>query len=351
MAPASSNGNIVVPEPTNHSVFPLSTPSGSGFGQMINQTELQMTAMSSDAPREGNHFDTDPITLPDNLISLDFLPLGVNDHTVSFDDLLLNDELFTNQGLSFGVEFAFNSPINVDPALISQFRAPQAALSSAVLDDPDPDPVTNRSGVITPGLKNKLNISASAQAFKESFWRWTPAKDDHGSSEQRHLSVAWDGLMPGLLGSRATPPPHQRMTDSARGAVLAMILRTCEPDIYQHVLSSFPDSQVMTHLIHDFLAFQSKAEVPFIHVPTIDIANERAEFLAILVAYGASLSIKPEVRKLGFALQEAQRAAMPRAVSDHRTFRGLDTDLPSSSATIDLHGTSDHFNVLPLSTR
>lgn len=311
MAPSSRDGNIVVPEPVSQPVFPLSTPSGSGFGHMVNQTGAQSTNMSSEASRLPATYASDPTTLHDNLFSLDFLPLGVNDHTVSFDDLL-NDDLFTYQGLSFGVEFAFNSPTNLDPSLISQFQGPQATLSSAVADDTEP--MVTRSGVITPGLRTKLNITASTQAFKDSFWRWTPAQEDHGSSEQRNLSVSWDGMIPGLLGAQTPPPAHQRMTDSARGAVLAMILRTCEPEIYKHVLSNFPNSQVMTQLIHDFLAIHSKAEFPFIHVASVEIANESAEFLAILVAYGAALSSRPEVRKLGFALQEAQRAALPREV-------------------------------------
>lgn len=312
MAPASCNGNIVVPDPTNQAVFPLSTPAGSGFGHMVNQTDNQMTNLSSGGSRYSNAFHPDSTTFNENLISLDFLPLGMNDHTISFDDLL-NDDLFTSQGLSFGVEFAFNSPTNLDPVVTSSLRAQQKTLASTVVDDPEP--AHNRSGIITPGLRHKLNITASAQAFKESFWRWTPAKDDHGSSEQRHLSIAWDGMIPGPLEGNIAPPSHQKMTDSARGAVLAMILRTCEPNIYQGVLSNFPSSQVMTQLIQDFLSYQSMAEFPFIHVPTVEVPGERAEFLAIMVAYGAALSPRPEVRKLGFALQEAQRAALPREVS------------------------------------
>lgn len=346
MAPASSDGNIVVPDPLSQSVFPLSTPSGSGFGQMTIPTNYSC-ASSSAGQRQDPNLNTDPVNLHEDLISLDFLPLGMNDHTVSFDDLL-NDELFMNQGLSFGVEFAFNSPSNIDPLLMSQHRGPQNPLSSAVVNDFEPG--TNRSGVVTPGLRNKLNIAASAQAFKESFWRWTPAKDDHGTSEQRHLSFAWDGNIPGLLRGRGAPPAHQRINDPARGAVLAMILRTCEPDIYQHVLSNFPSSEILTQLIHDFLAFQSKAEFPFIHLSTVDVANERSEFLAILIAYGAALSPKPEVRKLGFALQEAQRAALPLEVSDLQNPRNS-TDLSSSSATIDSPGILDPSSVLPSSTR
>ena len=175
----------------------------------------------------------------------------------------------------------------------------------------EPELIANRSGINTPGLRNKLNITASAQAFKESVWLWTPAKDDHGYNEQNNLSLPWDSTSSGQHNVSPAPPAHQRMTIAARGSVLAMVLRTCDADIYPHVVSNFPTTELMTQLIHDFLAFQSKTDFPWIHIPTVEIAKERAIFLAIIIAYGAILSPKPDIRKFGFALQEAQRLAIP----------------------------------------
>ncbi len=291
----------------------------------------------SDNLVNGGPFNHEPITHFNDMVSLDFLPLVATNHPTSFDDLL-NEEIFARDDPSFGVEFAFNSPMNVGAPLQPQSIGGQAILASAAMMEPDL--TRNRSGIITPGLRNKLNITASAQAFKESLWLWTPAKDDHGYNEQRNLSLPWNSTSSGQVDVPHTPPAHQRMTNSARGLVLAMVLRTCEPNIYPHVVSNFPSTQLMTHLIHDYLSFQSKSEFPYIHIPTVEIAKERAEFLAILIAYGAALSPKPELRKLGFAMQEAQRLAVPVEVYSRPRLL-YRADSYSSNTITGSHVTSD----------
>lgn len=276
-----------------------------------------LTEALLDSLEAGGPFDHDPITNFGDIISLDFLPLTATNlnQPASFDDLF-NDELYQRDALSFGVDFAFNSPLNMDVPLQATPLGGRPLLASTVAMEHDLN--ISKSGIITPGLRNKLNITASAQAFKESIWLWTPGKDDHGQYEQRNLSLPWDSTSSGQHNVPHTPPAHQRMTNAARGSVLAMVLRTCEPDIYPHVVSNFPNTQLMTQLIHDFLVFHSKSEFPYIHIPTVDISTERAEFLSIMIAYGAALSPKPEIRKLGFAIQEAQRLAVPMEVLSRR---------------------------------
>lgn len=242
--------------------------------------------------------------------SLDFLPLSSNNQTVSFDDLF-NDDLFARNDLDFGIDFAFGSPLSVDKAL-QPVASEHVVVAPAALMDANFN--AEKSGFATPGLRSKLNITASAQAFKESLWLWTPAKDDHGANEQRNLSLPWDITSADRREVSELPPVHQRIDSATRGTVLAMVLRTCDPDVYSHVVSNFPSTDLLTQLIHNFINFQSRSELPWIHLPTIEVAKERAEFLGGMIAYGAALSPKPDIRKLGFAMQEAIRMAYPVVV-------------------------------------
>jgi hypothetical protein len=240
----------------------------------------------------------------------------------SLDDLV-NDEAFPRDILDFGVDFLFDTPNIFDGELQFSF-GDQQLLPARNVNDIEFN--VSRSEIATPGLKSKLNILASAQAFKESLWLWTPDQGDHGALEQSNLSLPWDSTSTNNRSTSEPPPIHQIMNNVTRGKVLAMVLRTCEPVIYSHVVSNFPSAELLTKLIHNFINFHSRSEMPWIHLPTIEVEKEKPEFLRSMIAYGAAISLEPEVRKLGFAIQEALRMANPLEVISHSYLGFLDAE-------------------------
>lgn len=256
---------------------------------------------------------------------------GTTNPLAPMDDLF-NSEAFPGDILDFGVDFVFGSPNIFDSELQLPFSDQQYPPTGNVNNT---ELNVSRSGIATPGLKGKLNIVASAQAFKESLWLWTPEKGDHGALEQSNLSLPWNSMSTDERNLSDPPPVSQRVNRVARGKVLAMVLRTCESAIYSHVVSNFPSAELLTKLIHNFITFHSRSELPFIHLGTIDVDKERPEFLSSMIAYGAAISQEPEIRKLGYAMQEAVRIAVPTEVIPPHRFQSLMLSHLSSNEIID----------------
>lgn len=237
----------------------------------------------------------------------------------SFVDDFFNDEAFPKDVLDFGIDFAFGSPIVLDPAL----RPLGQDLSTSAMNHQEADSGAHRSGVVTPGLKGKLNIMASTKAFKESLWLWTPERSDHVNLEQRNLSLPLGNVPAGGRNAFDQTASQRKLSGTARGKILAMVLQTCEQAMYSHIVSNFPSSDLLTQLIHEFTSFHSRSELPWIHLPTIELENERPEFLGGMIAYGAVLSPEYDIRRLGFAFQEALRMALPIEVRQLSTTTDL----------------------------
>lgn len=172
----------------------------------------------------------------------------------------------------------------------------------------------NRSGFVTPNGARAFNIKDIAQAFRESIWLWTPASADHAGDEQSNLTLLEDNVTLERRGFIDLPPLQEHISQMTRGKMLAMVLKTCEPLIYPRVLGSFPSPNLLSNIIHNFLAFHVSQEVTWIHPATIELNKELPEFLTILAASGATISHIPEVMKLGFAMQEAVRVALEKLV-------------------------------------
>ncbi|KAF2158258.1 hypothetical protein K461DRAFT_318225 [Myriangium duriaei CBS 260.36] len=171
---------------------------------------------------------------------------------------------------------------------------------------------SNRSGFVTPNGGRTFNLGMIAQAFRESIWMWTPASADHAGDEQSNLTLLEDNVTLERRGFIDLPPLQEHISQMTRGKMLAMVLKTCEPMIYPRVLGSFPSPNLLSNVIHNFLAFHVSQEVTWIHPATIELNRELPEFLTILAASGATISHVPEVLKLGFAMQEAVRVALEK---------------------------------------
>jgi len=178
----------------------------------------------------------------------------------------------------------------------------------------------SHGGTETPAVRRA--IDAGEQAFRESMWLWDPSMEDSNVSEQIHLT---------LPGYQSIEDHQARGSDSdlqlssmSRDKLLLMILDTCDPRAQRQVVSRFPSMNFLSSLIVDFKARHSRQISPWIHFPTLDLENECEEFLAAIICAGAADSRRPDVRKLGFALQEAARLAIAkRFEEDNRNLRDL----------------------------
>ena len=169
----------------------------------------------------------------------------------------------------------------------------------------------SRSGYTTPGIRR--SISLGTQAFKESLWLWTPAAEDHGFAEQANLSLPYESVVSEASGIDATFPCEQ-LSQAARDSILAMVLSTCEAPIFPRVVACFPSAELLTNLLRSFIGFHVRQEISWIHPFTLKINEESAGFLGSLICSGAVLSRVPELRKLGFAIQEALRLSTANLV-------------------------------------
>lgn len=162
-------------------------------------------------------------------------------------------------------------------------------------------------------LENETEVDpASVEAFQRSLWRWTPGQTDQGHCEQINLSVPYNIGAPNAQTPR---PCGQVLNQLARDAMLAMVLGTCDREAVPRIVTTFPSSELLDHLMQEYLILHDQEPDPFIHIPTFRPQSVRPELLAATVFFGAVRSPAPVVRRLGFALQESVRLALPKTVS------------------------------------
>lgn len=168
------------------------------------------------------------------------------------------------------------------------------------------------SGTRTPNIRNSINLGA--QTFKDSLWQWTPAQHDHGYAEQLKISLPPGVDVPKTCLAFGAERVQPCVSQTSRGRIIAMILGTCQQHSFSRVVSSFPSADLLTKLLHNFMDFHSRMSDYWSHLPRIQPDQFRPELLAIMIASGAVLSGVQAIRKLGSALQEAVRLAIPKLV-------------------------------------
>lgn len=184
-------------------------------------------------------------------------------------------------------------------------------------------PVTSaaRSGYATPTGKSGLGMSA--QAFKESLWLWTPQQGDNVKADQGNLSLPAEAFITGEQEGLG-PPPFPLLGQTARDQVLAAVLDNCDRAMTTVVVSSFPSAELLTVLIHKWMVYHRNQVDSWFHFAEFDPNNESPDMLICMIAAGAALSKSPRVRKLGYAFQEAARAANSTTFEgDNRNVRKL----------------------------
>jgi len=215
---------------------------------------------------------------------------------------------------NFGIESSLDLT-DIDFGWISTQNARLPGLNFPPVPDMELD--RPERGQYTPDMSS--GITAGAEAYQKSVWRWRPAQQDHGHAEQVNLSVPSRDLR--LLESHHCPDGlERRLEQNSRDKILAMLLSGCEPKNVSRVVASFPSADLLDSLMQNFFRSEVYRTDSWIHLPTFRPQNQRPELNSIIVAAGAVLSTVPTVRKLGFALQEAVRLAIPVAVSPQSLF-------------------------------
>lgn len=208
------------------------------------------------------------------------------------------------------LDFDLDSFVDIShaPPLAGPFPSEQGQDAGGI--EPDGDRFAGgRSGYVTPAAIPG-SITLGQKAFRESMWLWTPALGDHGAAEQLNLSLSYDDATLEAQQATDVAPLPDQLTLATRDRILAMVLSTCETETFRHVVSCFPSAKFLTNLLNTFVTHHLRQDVTWIHVPTLRINEERPESLGAMICFGASVSRVPEVRKLGFALQEAVRMAL-----------------------------------------
>lgn len=155
------------------------------------------------------------------------------------------------------------------------------------------------------------------EAFRNSHWHFRPGTKDYAGADDQNLSLPSDSGFDSPE-SRVVPPsslPHQVLSVAARDRILTMIIRNANPATLSKAVAYFPSSQLLNNLVHLYLHSPVSRAASFIHVPTFDPNERRAELLAAMAAGGAVLTSNPALIKLGFAIAEVARIAIASLVS------------------------------------
>lgn len=195
-------------------------------------------------------------------------------------------------------------------------------------------------------------ISSGAEAIKQAYWKFRPSLHDHGAAEEVHLSLPDDGgsfahveshmhinpmsmAMPMSIpmnmsmsmsesegsseGGKRKRATRTRVPVSARDKIIALVAKNCRPDNLPKAVASFPSVDLLDMLVQYYLTSPVSQAGSFLHCATFDPAEARPELLAAICAAGAVLTADPTLTKLGFAIQECVRVAIPRAWESKNT--------------------------------
>ncbi|ETN42314.1 uncharacterized protein HMPREF1541_01468 [Cyphellophora europaea CBS 101466] len=213
------------------------------------------------------------------------------------------------------LDFGFDTLLDMPPPMFDQ-ELPSTTYTDAELNPLPP----SRSGAVTPNVRKVIDIGQ--QAFKDSFWLWTPASGDNRSAEQTFLTISEDQIV--REENDIQIPASFTVSLASRDRLLSMILGTCDPATQRHVLARFPSGKLISSILNWFLARRFDETGWWLHVPSMHVNQEHETFLAGLLSAAAVESHHPDIRKLGFAVQEAARIGVAnRFEEDNRSTRDL----------------------------
>jgi hypothetical protein len=181
---------------------------------------------------------------------------------------------------------------------------------------------TPRSDVLSSTVQPGDQATASrSEAFRTSVWRFIPKPQDHSAAEQQNLSLpdvphGHDSPESRIHLDRRTTT--EKLDQSCRDKIIAVVLSTCKPSMMFRSVSAFPSVELLDIVLQFFLTSPLSGADSWLHIPTFcNSTKDRTEILLAAIAAGAVLTPDNSLRKLGFALQEAIRVYVGVKVCRH----------------------------------
>jgi hypothetical protein len=310
---------IIQFQDASYQSMPQSTPSGSEFSQDSKGKAIDSNPVDATSVHTMNNamLDIDDSSLADFLRDV-MMPTSPNSLVAAGTHSLdyIQQGYYSGRDVfNFGMESSLDFNDIDFGWMISSQNARQPAWNYGAAPELERErPVRDTR---TPDVST--GISAGAEAFRKSIWQWKPVQQDHAHAEQVNLSLPYKDMQ--SLAPRHGPDVlDQTLEQTSRDKILAMLLSGCNPSNVSRVVASFPSAELLDSLMHSFFRSEIHRTDSWIHLPTFRVQSQRPEFTGIVVAAGAVLSGVPALRKLGFAIQEAVRPAIPKIVSLHHLF-------------------------------
>ncbi|KAH6649270.1 hypothetical protein F5144DRAFT_624519 [Chaetomium tenue] len=170
--------------------------------------------------------------------------------------------------------------------------------------------------------------SSASEAFRNHHWRFRPNPKDHGAAEEHNLSLPSD--------TRDQPSPESqisfprrvtpvRLGAAARDSILTIIVKSIRPENLHKAVASFPSVELLDTLIQFYLTSPHARADSFIHAASFNPNDKKSELLIAMAAAGAVLTSDATLTKLGYAMQECLRIAIPTHwESDNTLVRDLE---------------------------
>lgn len=185
-------------------------------------------------------------------------------------------------------------------------------------------------GSVNGGTNHHASRLPSNNAFRNAYWKFQPNAHDHTSAEEHNLSLPADkdGQFSNTTTSKIAV--SRRLTTSplclhARDKILTLVVDNCRPENLTRAVASFPSIELLDALIHYYLSSLVTRADSFMHIPSFNPNGKKAELLAAMAAAGAVLTSDPALIKLGSAIHECVRGAVPKHWErDNSTTRDLE---------------------------
>lgn len=265
--------------------------------------QLQGNAESINFPQELSP-DYDESSLAYFLNGI-MIPSMTIPETQNFPDSQLYQPRAPRDFLDFGT-FNFDS---FDPDLML-WDNHTASMPTAQNMPPKPLPTP---GTHTPDFKDR--IASGNAAFLRSVWMWTPTDSDFNGKDNLNLSLPTSEMdSPETRAIEGHSIFHHCLDSAFRDKILGLVLSTCDSSLFTVIASSFPNADSLNKLMHLYMAVHVTQTDSFLHFPTIELEDRSILLILMIIASGAVICSVPSIRKLGYALQEANRTALAERV-------------------------------------
>ncbi|KAL1305022.1 hypothetical protein AAFC00_003922 [Neodothiora populina] len=179
---------------------------------------------------------------------------------------------------------------------------------------PSPDATQSVQGS---AASNPPSALAGESLQRRSTWRFRPVVQDSSASEQQNLSLpTGEANKKVLVERRMTAEP---LSYHMRDRILAILISSCRGSSVPRFVLCFPSLELLDSLLQFYLASKVATFSGLVHLPTLSLPDLRPDLVAAMIAAGATLTPDASLQKIGFAIQEALRVAVPELVEANNT--------------------------------